>query len=327
MKAHELCRAFFDEHGAQAIASAVPECVDRLAVGLSGGSQANGNDDEFSRDHAWGPGFAVWLTIEDESEFGDRLRDVLMTLPRQYQGFGWEMEPSQTCPVLEIDSYISSYVGYPSPPTDLIDWLRIPEAYLFELNPRRIFFDRPGILTERLSRFQYYPDDVWRKRLSTALSWTAEWGEKHLSRAWRRGDRFTSSLYRGKFVESVMQSVFLLNRAYAPYHKWLHHEFRSLPQLSREIGPELDAVIEGGSPQRPIERINSILVSALDVARIEPITSDRPSNYPSILRDFARGAKAGISSPEIRSLHTYCDVLFPPKKASWTYALPEIPGK
>ena len=323
MKARQLCHEFYDEHGAPAIELAVPECLDRIAVGLAGGSQANGNDDEVSRDHAWGPGFAVWLSREDESRFGDRLRHVLESLPRQYQGFRWEMEPSQSCPVLDIDSYITSYVGFSTPPSDLLDWLRIPEAYLFELNPRRIFFDNPGILTDRFRQFRYYPEDVWRKRLSTVLFWVAEWGDKHLCRAWSRGDRFTSSLYRSRYAESVMQVVFLLNRTYAPYHKWLHREFLSLPRLAPAVGRELDVLIDGGAPQPPIEKINSMIVSGLEAAGISPVSDDRPSIYPSVLRDFARGSKAAIVSEEIRSLHTYCDLVFPPKKASWTYALPQ----
>ena len=46
MKGFELCQKFFEEIGLPAIEQSLSECVPRLAVGLSGGSQSHGNDDE-----------------------------------------------------------------------------------------------------------------------------------------------------------------------------------------------------------------------------------------------------------------------------------------
>jgi len=322
VQARELCQRFFEEHGAPVIAAAVPEAMDRIAVGLVGGSQAHGNDDEISRDHGWGPGFAVWLSEDDEARFGSRLREVLLDVPRRYAGFHWEMEPQQTCPVKEIGAYIKSYVGFATPPSHPMDWLRIPEAYLFELSPRRIFFDRAGLLTERLKQFDHYPEDVWRKRLSTALGWTAEWGEKHLLRTWRRGDTFTASLYRAQYAQVVMQVVFLLNRQYAPYLKWLHREFASLPKYSTEILPRLDLIMAGSDPEELMEAINGVILQGLRSTGVDAEPVDRASVYPSKLRDFARGLRNSIEDERIRGMDSYCDLVIPPTKTTWTYAVP-----
>lgn len=70
MKGRELCRQFYEEHGAPTIETSVPEALDRLAVGIVVGSQAHGNDDEFSRDHGWGPGFSVWFSSKDFVRLG-----------------------------------------------------------------------------------------------------------------------------------------------------------------------------------------------------------------------------------------------------------------
>ena len=63
MKGLELSQRFFEEVGFPAIREHLPECVSHITVGLSGGSQSHGNDDEISRDHGWGrvSWFGYWM--------------------------------------------------------------------------------------------------------------------------------------------------------------------------------------------------------------------------------------------------------------------------
>lgn len=57
MKGLELCRLYYEEVGAPELKARFPELMSRAAVGLSGqGSDCLGFDDEFSRDHDYGPG-------------------------------------------------------------------------------------------------------------------------------------------------------------------------------------------------------------------------------------------------------------------------------
>ena len=187
MKGFELCQTFFEEIGLPAIEQSLSECVPRLAVGLSGGSQSHGNDDEISRDHGWGPGFTVWLAQEDYDQFAEPLQAILDALPQEYLGYRWRDSRPRTCGVVEVGTYIKSIVGCETPPEAPIDWLHMPEESLFEVTPRRIFHDAEGEVTSRFESFIQYPEDVWRKRLSACLAWMWEWGRKHLHRAERRG--------------------------------------------------------------------------------------------------------------------------------------------
>ena len=77
MKGRDLCRSFYDEIGEPAIQSSLPKAMATLAIGIATGSQAHGNDDELSRDHGWGPGFAVWLEPGIFAELGHSLQDTL----------------------------------------------------------------------------------------------------------------------------------------------------------------------------------------------------------------------------------------------------------
>ena len=52
----------FQEVGYPALKTQFPELLPNLTVGLVGqGSECLGFDDTYSRDHDWGPSFAMWL--------------------------------------------------------------------------------------------------------------------------------------------------------------------------------------------------------------------------------------------------------------------------
>ena len=95
MKGLELCRLYYEEVGAPELKARFPELMFRAAVGLSGqGSDCLGFDDEFSRDHDYGPGFLIWLSDEDCKLYGARLQAAYDALPREFRGF--ERKPTHT---------------------------------------------------------------------------------------------------------------------------------------------------------------------------------------------------------------------------------------
>ena len=74
MKGLQLSEDYFNTFGLPLIQDKFSEHADRIAVGLVGdGSECFGFDDEFSRDHDWGPGFCIWLTETDVTEIGKAL--------------------------------------------------------------------------------------------------------------------------------------------------------------------------------------------------------------------------------------------------------------
>ena len=71
MKGLELCKSYYENIGKPELFRIFPEVMGRAAAGLSGqGSDCLGLDDEFSRDHDFGPGFILWLTDADYEKFG-----------------------------------------------------------------------------------------------------------------------------------------------------------------------------------------------------------------------------------------------------------------
>jgi hypothetical protein len=327
MKGSELSKQFFWEIGYPAIERELPDGISRLAVGLSGGSQSHGNDDEISRDHVWGPGFTVFFEDSDYNEFGESLQNVLDQLPKEY--LGYRDSRDRTCGVIEIDRYIKSCIGCSHPPENPLDWFHFPEEYLFEVTPKRLFHDAVGDVTARFEAFSNYPDDVWKKRLMACIAWVAEWGEKHLPRAEKRGDDITTLMYSSRFATYVMKSIFLLNYRYATYHKWLHVEFLKLPKLATEVEPLIKKVLDG-SQSRTIwaSKIVDILIQELESLGYEslPLTEDQQRNlaYSTRLMPYARSIRSSISHPKIKEMSTFIEMTPPVWKATWTWVHPSV---
>ena len=329
MKGFELCRRFYEEIGRPRIQAELPECQPYIAVGLSGGSQSHGNDDEQSRDHAWGPGFTVWLPEDSFHRYAESLQSLLDQLPGEFLGYGWHGHRDHTCGVIAIDDYVRSCVGCERPPAEPIEWIRIPEAYLYELTPSRLFLDELGELTERFEAFSQYPEDVWKHRLCGGLAWCGEWGEKHLARAERRGEATTTLMYAARFEDAAMRAVFLLNRRYAPYHKWLHREFLKLPQLADHVAPWLDRMLfESEGRADAMYRVQTLLMEELEdrgYSPIEPSEKElRHMAYVTRIRPYIRSIRATIEDEKIRRLNSFFEIRFPPTKATWGYIHPHM---
>ena len=91
----ELSRSFYYEYGKPMLENEFGQYIDRIAVGLVGhGSECFGYDDEISTDHDFEPGFCIWLTDEDEREFGFKLFRAYSKLPTEYKGIKCEKKCS-----------------------------------------------------------------------------------------------------------------------------------------------------------------------------------------------------------------------------------------
>ena len=84
----KLARAYWEEIGRPMIRAKYPRYADRIAAGLVGhGSECYGFDDDYSRDHDFGPRFCLWLTDEDYAAIGARLQADYDALPRDFRGY------------------------------------------------------------------------------------------------------------------------------------------------------------------------------------------------------------------------------------------------
>ena len=85
MKGIDLSRQLFEDWALPLLNEEFPLLVPRIAAAASSGSQAIGADDEFSRDHGWGPRFDLVLNDLDYKRDGEAVNALLQAnLPAEF---------------------------------------------------------------------------------------------------------------------------------------------------------------------------------------------------------------------------------------------------
>ncbi|MCY4147617.1 MAG: DUF4037 domain-containing protein [Chloroflexi bacterium] len=257
----DLARAFYHEAVRPVLAKHHPRLPHSAAL-LGSGSEALGFDDAVSRDHNWGPRLQLFLSAPDHARSSASLAQSLRRhLPYQFRGYAtnWSApkhekddqgtqllapiasgEVNHRVETLTIDSFMRAHFGLGSDcKLRAADWLSIPQQKLLTFTSGAVFHDALGLESIR-QRFAFYPRDVWLYLL--ACGWQRIAQDEHLApRAGAVGDELGSRIIAGRLARSIVLLCFLMERAYAPYPKWLGSAFRQL-DCANELAPILEAV-------------------------------------------------------------------------------------
>ena len=238
MNGLELSKAFYEQFGAPMLHEQFPDEEKYIAVGLLGsGSECLGFDDEISQDHDFEPGFCLLLPGEDviDRRTAFQLERAYAKLPKEFMGF----RRSALAPVggarhgvLRTSEFFTEKVGAPDGVLTVDQWLKLPQQALLEATGGAIFRDDLGAVTAIRAALSAMPEDVRRKRLSGQLLLMAQAGQYNYLRCLKHGEPAAAQLAVNEFVKSCIETVFLLNRAYAPYYKWSFRAMRRLKTLS-----------------------------------------------------------------------------------------------
>ncbi|WDP93007.1 MAG: DUF4125 family protein [Desulfobacter sp.] len=239
MKGLELSERYYSEVGKDTFSKRFGALMDRVAVGLAGpGSECFGFDDEFSRDHDWGPGFCLWVTRDDFQRYGRELQECYDALPKDFLGFGPRRESAGETGrvgVMVIEAFFKRYTGLDHPPQNLDEW-DIPSANLALCVNGRVFSDPLGTFSQwRRDLEGFYPRDIWLKKIADACMRAGQSGQYNWQRGIQRNDPFVIQTAKTAFCKEIFKLVFLLNKAYAPYYKWLAAGARQLPFMGGDI--------------------------------------------------------------------------------------------
>ncbi len=241
----ELCEAFYQEFGAPMIRSQFPMYESMIAVGLVGeGSDCFGFDDEVSRDHDFGPGFCMWLTDQVYEEIGEKLQDAYDTLPSTYMGITrvTTAKASKRVGVFRISEFYEGLIGLSDVPATQNQWLFLEDYRLATACNGKVFRDDLGEFTRiREGILAYYPEEVRIKKIARQAALMAQSGQYNYSRMFGRGETVTAQIALSEFMKHTMAMVYLLNRRYAPFYKWMHKGMGQLHVL-RDIKDILTAL-------------------------------------------------------------------------------------
>ena len=271
MKGLQLAEEYYHQLGEPLIRREFGGVVDRVAVGLAGaGSECFGFDDEISRDHDWGPAFCLWLTADDFQKYGKELQKAYDGLPPAFMGFG----PRRSSPgeefrvgVCSIPTFYTIYTGLNHIPLALSEWASIPESSLATATNGRVFADPLGEFSRwRQALLAFYPEDIRLKKIASRCFTIAQAGQYNLPRSIKRGEHFAATWAITQFCTDMMSLIFLLNRRYAPFPKWLHRAVKELPILGEwTCSVVADLVSSAGIQGKPavIENACAVIIREL----------------------------------------------------------------
>ncbi len=307
MQGLQLARKYFFEFGLPMIRESFGDIAGRVAAGLVGpGSECYGFDDELSRDHDWGPGFCTWLNREDFAVYGEELAAAYLRLPREFDGFG----PRRTSSgeegrmgVMTVQGFYARYTGLDHPPQGIREWLQLPEQALGVCTNGQVFHDPAyGFSSWRRHLLDYYPEDVRRRKIASRCMTMAQTGQYNLARSLKRGDAFAARYCELQFCHDLMSMVFLLNRRYPPFYKWLHRAVMDLPLLGTEVYESIVEMLNSCVCELKITIIETLCSLVIEELHRQGL-SDSSSGF---LADHGPAVQAGILDPDLRRDFTVC---------------------
>lgn len=283
MQGIETAKRFYDEAFAPMIARDFAQYADRIAVGLVGhGSECFGFDDEVSMDHDFEPSLCIWLTDEDEREFGFSLFRAYTKLCREYVRVKTKnsLGGADGRGVMTISDFYKRYTGRPGAPETLSDWVYIPSHFLAEATNGAVFADALGQFTAIRNEIKCgMPEDARLKRIASAAFYMAQAGQYNYKRCLLHGEEGAARIALADFAKSAIDMTFLLNKAHAPYYKWSFRAMRDLPIMS-ENADKLEHLITMPSAQNAeiSQEIEAICSAVIAQMRKQNIT-DSPSDF------------------------------------------------
>ena len=298
-----LSRKYYNEVGRDAFVRAFPNLVLRAAFGLAGeGSECLGFDDEYSRDHDWGPSFCIWLNESDYREYGARVQAWYCALPDELDGYPAREEGALSAGrvgCLCTPHWFSRYTGCPQGPQTLTQWRRVPESFLATATNGAVFDDPLGEFTAiREHLLRYYPEDVRIKKIVARAAVMAQAGQYNYPRCRKRGDTVAAQLALAEFTKAAMSMVYLLNRRYAPFYKWMFRGMQGLPRLPR-VGGMLEQLSRTSDAGQAQERIESVCALTAGELRRQGLTVGNAS----FLQEYCADMMTRIHDPELKKAH------------------------
>lgn len=243
----ELCRRYYEEYGRPMIAEKFAAYESCIAVGLVGkGSDCFGFDDVLSRDHDFGPRFALWVTKAVYDEIGEALQAEYEKLPASFMGIDRveTFHGKDRCGVMVIEEFYKNVLGinpeaiFGQQKKDSVSgkekmdaiksWLAVQDYALAAAVNGEVFRDDEGLFTKYREILQtYYPKAVWYRKIAQTCALFSQNGQYNLPRMRRRGQFVSAELAKAECIKQAMKLFYLLNRKYAPHDKWL---FKGLPE-------------------------------------------------------------------------------------------------
>jgi hypothetical protein len=310
-----LSERYFFEICVPMIEEKFPSYREKIAAGLVGdGSECFGFDDEISRDHDWGPAFCLWLTKEDYRAIGTLLRNEVDKLPREFGNTKAREESlwgTGRTGVFEIGEFYKRFIGFDHVPEGLREWQAIPEENLATATNGKVFIDPVGEFTAFRQRLkEFYPEDLRLKKIASRCMMMAQSGQYNYIRCVQRGEYVAAQLAETHFISDTISMVFLLNRQYKPFYKWMHSALRGLPVLgdiSYELFLDLVTTHEHESGEAMYKRKSDCMEEVAGLVIKELIKEGLSNSESDFLLDHGPIVQSKIQDARLRDMNVWVE--------------------
>lgn len=282
-----LARLFYDTYHTELL-KGFEAYEQYMAFGLVGdGSECLGFDDELSKDHDYGAGFCVFLPRKIYNEIGEELAKAYDKLPKTFMG----VERIETkagkgrVGVKCMEDYYKEYIGCEDVPRTEQEWLFAKPERFLSATSGQVFKDQYGEFTRiRNGLKQFYPENIRLKLLAQQLTMMAQTGQYNYKRMLKRGEKVTTQMILYHYMEHTMNTVYLLNRRFAPFYKWKHKGMDTLSILP-EIMDILNAIADMEYGDERIEQIIEIIARLI----VEELKAQKLSDLDELYLEIQAG--------------------------------------
>jgi hypothetical protein len=191
-------------------------------------------------------------------------------LPKSFAGYGPRMISTWgfgRTGVFEISAFYATFTGLDHLPCGLEEWLYIPENSLAACTNGKVFYDPSGVFGRwREALLAFYPEDVRLKKIASRCMTLAQFGQYNFMRCIKRRELLSARYAETKFCADAISMVFLLNRSYTPFFKWMHRGLLGLPILGEPLYKGIEKMMKTQDPIEKgalIEQICCMIVSEL----------------------------------------------------------------
>lgn len=306
MRGLALSEDYFFSIGLPSFEKSFPSLAPGLAAGLVGdGSECYGFDDEISRDHDWGPGFAVWLDEKDVSAFGRDLANWYEGLAKSFAGRPPRRQSAwggDRVGIFSVSDFYRKFIGAGRAPQGPDQWLALPENALAAATNGKVFLDRAGNFSAvRQKLLAFYPEDVRRKKIASRLMTAGQSGQYNFGRSAKRDDPVAAAYSRTKFFTDAFSLTFLLKRRYAPFYKWTAKAAEGIPPPGPEMARLARALCvqaDFAGQEALIEEMSGLILDELRAQGLSASSSD-------FLCDHGPEVQARIADPALRARNVW----------------------
>ncbi|MBN2402669.1 MAG: DUF4037 domain-containing protein [Spirochaetes bacterium] len=295
------------------IADKFPQYREHIAAGLVGdGSECFGFDDDLSMDHDWGPAFCLWLTVQDYKAIGLSLQNEINKLSGEYAGITRQTSSwgKGRTGVFETGRFYERFIGFNHVPETMEEWRIIPEENLAAATNGMIFTDPPGEFTAFRNKLkEYYPEDIRLKKIASRCMAIAQSGQYNYTRCIKRREFVAAHYAEAQFFNSAISMIFLLNKRYKPFYKWMHRSLKELLVLGSLLYPLFsDIAIPSPDLSESLYKKKSRLIEEICGHIIQELKRQNLSDSGSdFLLDHGPAVQSKIRESSIRNLDVWID--------------------